>query len=310
MPPRVAPAITRSVPALVALVLAAALPSAVPFTATAQPATTPAAQTGRIVGRVIDAASGTGLSDVAVVVVGSRVGTSSGVDGRFTVSGVPVGSVAIQARRIGFQAKTVTGLVVTAGRTVEQNVTLGAATVQLAAVSVTATVERGTVSQALDRQRTALGVVNAITAEQIAKSPDRDAAQAVQRVSGVTVSEGRYVLVRGLGERYTTTSLNGSRLPSPEPERKVVPLDLFPSALLQTVTTSKTFTPDQPGDFAGASVDIQTREFPASRLFTVSTASGFNTSATGKAVLTGSRLGGEWLGFGGSGRDLPAGGNL
>ena len=74
----------------------------------------------------------------------------------------------------------------------------------------------------------------------------------MQRVSGVTVQDGKYVFVRGLGERYTTTSLNGARIPSPEPERKVVPLDLFPSSLLEGITTSKTFTPDQPGDFSGA----------------------------------------------------------
>ncbi len=84
-------------------------------------------------------------------------------------------------------------------------------------------------SRALDEQRTSTGVVNAITAEQIARSPDGDAAQAMQRVSGVTVQDGKFVFVRGLGERYTVTDLNGARLPSPEPERKVVPLDLFPA---------------------------------------------------------------------------------
>ena len=91
----------------------------------------------------------------------------------------------------------------------------------------------------------------------------------MQRVSGVSVQDGRYVFVRGLGERYTTTSLNGTRVPSPEPERKVVPLDLFPAALLEGITTSKTFTPDQPGDFSGAAVNLKTREFPARRVIDV-----------------------------------------
>lgn len=282
-----------------------------PSRAAAQPATgRTAAETGRIVGRVVDATTGAGISDVQVRVVGTTIGALSGVDGRYAIAGVPAGPVSLLVRRIGFQAKTVTGIAVAAGRVAEQNVALGTTSVQLASVTVTASAERGSVSQALDRQRTATGIVNAITAEQIAKSPDRDAAQAVQRVSGVTVSEGRYVLVRGLGERYTTTSLNGSRLPSPEPERKVVPLDLFPSALLQTVTTSKTFTPDQPGDFAGASVDIQTREFPARRLLTFSASSGYNSAATGRVLPTGARLGTEWLGFAGTGRSLPAVGGL
>ena len=143
-----------------------------------------------------------------------------------------------------------------------QDIALSTEVVQLEEIAVTAEAERGTVNRALDEQRNATNIVSSITAEQIQKSPDSDAGQAVQRVSGVTVQDGRYVFVRGLGERYTTTSLNGARLPSPEPERKVVPLDLFPASLLEGVTTSKTFTPDQFGDFSGASVNLKTREFP------------------------------------------------
>ena len=139
----------------------------------------------------------------------------------------------------------------------------------------------------------------------IARSPDSDAAQAVQRVSGVTVQEGKYVFVRGLGERYTTTSLNGARIPSPEPERKVVPLDLFPSALLQSITTAKTFTPDLPGDFSGAQVNITTREFPASRQLVYSTSFGVNTAAVGRDVLAAPASGLDWLAFGEFDRDLP-----
>ncbi len=160
---------------------------------------------------------------------------------------------------------------------------------------------------ALDAQRRAAGIVSAITAEQIQQSPDGDAAQAIQRVSGVTVQDGKYVFVRGLGERYTTTSLNGARLPSPEPERKIVPLDLFPSSLLQTITTSKTFTPDLPGDFAGAQVDIRTREFPARRSMSYSASIGYNAAATGKDMLAAPRAGAEWMGFGGQERRLPSG---
>ena len=126
-------------------------------------------------------------------------------------------------------------------------------------------------------------MVNSVTAEQM-RGPDGDAAQAVQRVSGVTVQDGKYVFVRGLGERYTTTSLNGARIPSPEPERKVVPLDLFPSSLLQSITTSKTFTPDQPGDFSGAQVNIHTREVPTTPFVNWSASGGFNSSATGVAA--------------------------
>jgi len=212
-----------------------------------QPTAPAAARTGRIVGQIIDAANGQGLSDAGIQIVGTTLGTSSAIEGRYVIPNVPAGTVTIQVRRLGYAPKTVTGILLDAGQVLEQNITLQAATVKLQVVQTTAANERGTVNEALDQQRTATGIVSSVTAEQITKSPDSDAAQAVQRVSGVTVQDGRYVFVRGLGERYTTASLNGARIPSPEPERRVVPLDLFPSALLQSITTSKTFTPDQPG---------------------------------------------------------------
>src|SRR4051812_8482437 len=259
---------------------------------TALAAQTPA-PTGRIVGRVIDAATGQGISEAGVKIVGMTIGAPSGVDGRYTISNIPAGTVTILVRRIGFGPKEVTGLLLTNGQTLEQNISLAPAAARVAAVSVTASVEKGTVNEALDRQRTAVGVVNAITAEQISKSPDGDAAQAVKRVSGVTVQDGKYIFVRGLGERYTTASLNGARVPSPEPEKRMVPLDLFPAGLLQTITTSKTFTPDQQGDFSGALVDIRTKEFPASRSGTFQISGGYANGATGARLLSATSVGGE-----------------
>jgi hypothetical protein len=260
---------------------------------------------GRIVGRVVDAQTGSGIANVTIVLVGGGLGTMSGVDGRYVLSSVPAGQVAIRAETIGYAPKTITAVEVPAGRAVEQNIALEQAAVALATIEVTAAAERGSVTRALDVQRTATNIVSAVTAEQISRSPDGDAAAAMQRVSGVTVQEGKFVFVRGLGERYTTTTLNGARVPSPEPERKTVPLDLFPTGLLQNITTSKTFTPDQPGDFSGAQVNIETREFPARRQLTLSTGGGFNSRATGKAVPTAPTVGTEWLGFAGGARRLP-----
>lgn len=262
--------------------------------------------TGRIVGRVIDATTGQGIPDVGLQVVGTTLGAMSGVDGRYTLPAVPAGTVTLSVRRLGLQPKTITGIVLEAGKTHEQNITMEAATIQLAAQVVTASAERGSVNEALDAQRIATGVVNAITSEQISRSPDSDAAQAVQRVSGVTVQGGRYVFVRGLGERYTTAQLNGTRIPSPEPEKKVVPLDLFPSGLLQTITTTKTFTPDLQGDFSGAQVDIKTREFPARRSMTYSLTVGANSAAFGSDVQRAFSVGGEGLARVSSDRSVPA----
>jgi len=272
--------------------------------------------TGRIVGRVVDGGQGAPIAGAQVEVVDAPTPATatSALDGRFTLDKVPAGPVSLRVRMIGYQPKLVTGVAVTAGQTVQQNLSLASEVVQLAEIEVSAEAERGSVTRALEEQRTANNIVNAVTAEQIERSPDGDAAEAIQRVSGVTVQDGKYIFVRGLGERYTTTSLNGARIPSPEPERKVVPLDLFPSGLLEAITTSKTFTPDQPGDFSGAQVNLKTREFPARKVFTLSLTGGLNDRATFHNVLVAPTTGSEWLGFGGSERNLPddvlAAGNL
>jgi outer membrane receptor protein involved in Fe transport len=261
--------------------------------------------TGRIIGRVVDGDQGHPLAGAQVEVVGTVLTTATALDGRYALAGVPAGLTSVRVRMIGFAPKLVSGVNVSPGGTAVQDISLSATAVQLAEISVTAEAERGTVNRALDEQRNATNIVNAVSAEQIERSPDSDAGQAVQRVSGVTVQDGKYVLVRGLGERYTTTSLNGARIPSPEPERKVVPLDLFPSDLLEGITTSKTFTPDQPGDFSGAQVNLQTREFPAHGVLRFSTSVGFNDAATGQDVYKAPTTGTEWAGFPGEERELP-----
>jgi hypothetical protein len=273
-----------------------------------------AAPTGKITGRVLDAKNGLPLTDVGIQVVGTTIGTMSGLEGRYIIARSPAGTTTLSVRKLGYQAKTITGIIVPANGSVEQDITLSTADVQLAAVSVTASAEKGSVNKALDEQRTSNGILNSTTAEQIAKSPDGDAAAAVKRVSGVTVQDGKYVFVRGLGERYTQTSLNGARVPSPEPEKKMVPLDLFPAGLLDAITTSKTFTPDQPGDFSGALVDIRTRDFPGNKQLRFSFSGGMNAGANAQQVLQAPKAGSEWLALAGSARDLPtvvrAAGNL
>jgi hypothetical protein len=281
---------------LAPLVLAAVL--ALPAAAFAQ-------AEGRITGRVLDAATARPLAGAQVSVQGTALRASAGVDGRYTLERVPAGSHTLVVSLLGHGTKTVTGVAVQGGRTAEMDVTLSAAVLLMEGLTVTARVERGSVNRALDEQRTAVGVVSAIGSEQISRSPDGDAAQAMQRVSGVTVADGRTVFVRGLGERYTTIALNGARMPSPDPERRDVPLDLFPAGMLQSVAAQKTFTPDLPGDFAGAQVNVTTREFPSARRIVFSTSGGFNAAATGQNVLTAPSLGQEWLAFGAGPRRAP-----
>lgn len=274
---------------------------------------------GAITGRVIDEKTAQPLSEVTVTivgqeVVGTRLGALTRMDGRYRLVNVRPGTITIQVRRIGYTPKTVTGLYVEPGQVIEQDIALAPGSMQLAAIVVSADAERGTAADALEMQRTVPGLVSSVTREQIQKSPDGDAAQVAKRASGISIRDNKTVEARGLGGRYVTATLNGARIPSPEPEQKVVPLDLFPSSLLDGITVTKTFTPDQSGDFSGAQVEIKTREFPADRTATYSLGTGFNAGMTGRNLPVPTGVGGESFAFAGSGRALPgvvrAGGDL
>lgn len=264
-----------------------------------------AAAQGRIVGRVVDASSGEPVPGAQVTLETRIITAITDWSGRYALNDVPPGRYTVIVRSIGYAQKSVTEVDVRDGEVFPLNITVTAAAVQIAAVEVTAEMERGSVTQALNEQRHATGIMSAVTAEQIKKSPDSDAGQAVQRVSGVTVQDGRYVFVRGLGERYTTTSLNSARIPSPEPERKVVPLDMFPSGVLEAITTAKTFTPDQPGDFSGAQVNLRTRDFDFGRVLSFSTSGSVNGAVNDGTLPLAPTVGPEWIGFAGAARALP-----
>jgi TonB-dependent receptor len=285
---------------LLALVLAAT--ALAPVTVHAQPQD--AAQ-GRLLGQVRDAATGLPLPGAQVLLGAGPRGVVAGVEGRFQLDRIPAGAVSIRVLLLGYAPTTVEGIRIDAGGLARVEVFLERQALALSGITVSAEVDRGSAATLLSEQRTSESLVNAISAEQIARSPDGDAAAAVKRVSGITVQDGKYVSVRGLGERYTTSSLNGTRIPSPEPERKIVPLDLFPAGLLQAISTSKTFTPDQPGDFSGGNVDIRTPTFPTRTTWTLGVSSGWSAEATGQALFRAPTAGREWMASATGPRSLP-----
>ena len=144
-----------------------------------------------------------------------------------------------------------------------------------------------------------------LTSEDLVRTGDSSAAGALARVTGLTVVEGRFVYVRGLGERYSSALLNGSPLPSPEPLQRVVPLDLFPSSILESVTVQKSYSVDFPGEFGGGVVDLRTVDAPNDPFFSMSVSAGGNTETTGNESLIyyGSRT--DFTGFDDGTRDIP-----
>ncbi len=237
-------------------------------------------QPGRVTGRVVNEQNGEGVPGAQVYVPGTGRGTLTGVDGRYMVLGVPAGTHEVAVQMIGYAPKTVTGVMVSGDENTVLNIAVTPKAIELGEIRVSAERERGSTMALLSERRRAATVTDAIGSEQIDRSPDGDAAAVLSRAPGVSVVGGKYVYVRGLGERYGQATINGSPLPSPEPDKKVVPLDLIPSDFLESVVTAKTYAPDQPGDYAGALVQINTRDFPAFGIFKLGLSSSFNTVAT------------------------------
>lgn len=280
---------------LVAVVALMGLPAAV------------AAQSGRVVGRVISAQTAEPLSSAQVFIGEGSIGALSSIDGRYVLRDVPVGTHDITVQLIGYGGKTVTGVTVTEGRTTELDITIESQAVALEGVVVTSSAERGSTTALMSERRRSTVVSDAIGAEQMSRTPDGDAGSALRRVPGLSVVDGKYAYVRGLGERYSATTLNGAPLASPVPDKKVIPLDIIPSDLLQSIVTSKSYSPDQPGDHAGGLVQLRTRDFPANRILSISASTGWNSTATFKDGLGYAGGARDLLGFDDGTRGLPAG---
>ena len=264
-------------------------------------------QLGRVTGRVVDATSGQPLSNVEVTIVGTTIGGRTDLDGRYTIVRVPSGPVSVSARSIGRQPKRFDGVVVPAGEAVIVNFSLSVQTVELQSVTVvaSATDRSATESSLLAAQQRAASASDGVSAEQIKRTPDSNAGEAAARVSGVSIVDGKFMVARGLSERYSTTLLNGAEVASPEPTRKLVPLDVFPASLLESIVVTKSATPDKPGDFSGGAVEIKTKEFPENTIRQFSISQGYNSQATFKTLPFPTRSGLDFVGFD-NGRRAPS----
>lgn len=262
---------------------------------------------GRVMGRVVSSQTGEPLAAVQVTIPAISRGTLSDANGRYLLTAVPAGTHDLVVQSLGYGRKTVTGIRVPGDAPTALDISLAPQAVALEGVTVSAAREQGSTTALLsERQRSAV-VLDALGAEQISLTSDGDAASALKRVPGVSVVDGKFVYVRGLGERYGATTLNGAPLASPLPDKKAVPLDLIPASLLESVVTAKTYSPDQPGDYAGGLVQLETRNFPSSRLLKLSTSVGFEGNTSLQQGLGYSGGGLDWLGFDDGTRGLPAG---
>ena len=260
---------------------------------------------GTLTGTVVDAETGETLIGVNVVIEGTTTGTSTNLDGQYTISGLSPGTYTLLVSYISFQKQTITGVEVTAGEVTKLDLTLQPETEQLEDVIITAEAILDNEAGLLRQRQKSISFSDAISAETISNTGSGDAAGALKKVVGASVVDGKYVFIRGLGDRYTSTHLNGSELPSADPNRKSFQMDIFPSNLLENIVTLKTFTPDKPGNFSGGLVDIATKDFPEQFSFQASASTGFNTKATFSDLMIGDPSSTDAFGFDRGRRDIP-----
>ncbi|MFK7810644.1 MAG: TonB-dependent receptor [Saprospiraceae bacterium] len=265
------------------------------------------AQTGTIAGKMIESESGFEVIGGNVVIDGTGTGASSDLDGKYAFD-VDPGTYTLRCSYVGFDDVLLENIVVAAGELTTVDVSFGGGGVDLSdlGVEVVAKQIRNTETALLTIQKKSAVVLDGISAAQMSKSGDNDVAAAVKRVTGVTVQDGKYIYVRGLGDRYSKTTLNGSSIPGLDPNRNTVQMDLFPTNLIDNILVYKTFAPNLPGDFSGGYVDIVTKDFPDSKIFKASASLGYNSNATfNNDFIAQQGSSTDWLGMDDGQRAIP-----
>ena len=266
---------------------------------------TPAGPPGTFTGRIVSSEDGKPVAGARVFISGTPLDVSTDADGVFSVP-VAAGEYSISVIAGSFSTITLYDIAVAADETTTRNIELTPAGLELPEFVVLEPFVEGSLAAFVEERRTSSAVTDILGAEQISRAGDSDAAGALKRVTGLTLVDGKFIYVRGLGERYSSVLLNGAQIPSPDPTRRVVPLDLFPTEILSGIVVQKTFTADMPGEFAGGTIQLRTRGVPESFLLRASLGLGYADGTTGKDGLSYDGGNRDWTGFDGV-REAPAG---
>jgi outer membrane receptor protein involved in Fe transport len=270
-----------------------------PAAAPAGPVLRPEGGKGNLAGVVSDRATGTPVRGVAVVLAGTDVGALTDLAGRFQLNDVPAGSYTVTFIKGGFLDANVTGVQVEPGATRRLDFALAPRPTEmsdevfdLSDVTVTAE-EAGVLVQGLELRLGADQLLNIFSAEDFSKFAAGDVADALKRVSGVNIVEGQFAIIRGLEDRYSSTTYNSAPVPSPDPNSQSVQLDLFPSDIVGNLVVAKTFSGDLPGNSSGGSINIVTHEYPEAWTLKIDGGTGYGDTANARflGLVPGSPVG-------------------
>jgi hypothetical protein len=258
-----------------------------------------------IKGTVKDTQTGETLIGCNVILQGTTIGAVTDLDGNYTISNVQAGSYNLVASYISYNQK-INRVDVPKNSTVELNFDLEPATVSINEVKVTARKRQNTEMSMISTLKSQDLIVSGISNQQIQKSQDKDAAEVLRRIPGITITDGRFVIVRGLIERYNTVLLNGACAPSSEADVRAFSFDVMPSNMIDNILIYKTPAPELPSDFAGAAINVVTKNTVDENSVSFSYSAGYVSGTTMKDFYTykGGKL--DWLGIDDGTRALPS----
>jgi len=266
------------------------------------------AQTGKIIGKIIDAKTGETLPGATVLIEGTTKGASADFDGNFSLTGLQAGKYTLVASYITYDNKKFVDVVVKPNDVTEFNIGLDQSNSQnLTEVVVQAEMNKENTNAVLIMQKNNASVSDGISSESIKKTPDRTTSDVIKRISGATIQDNKFAIIRGMSDRYNAAFINGAPLPSSESDKKAFSFDIFPANLLDNIIILKTATPDLPGDFAGGVIQINTKSIPEKNSQSISIGAGYNTQTTFKDFKTYEGGKTDFLGVDDGTRALPGG---
>ncbi|MBS1747607.1 MAG: outer membrane beta-barrel protein [Bacteroidetes bacterium] len=250
------------------------------------------------------------IPGVTIIITDNKAAAISDVDGRYSLSLLSNKKYELKFSSIGYITKTITDVEVITDKVNELNVMLMDSSRNLDAVVVQSnrsSAKKESIASLISFQKNTSTVASVISAEAIRRSPDKNTSEALKRVPGTSIQEGKYLIVRGLADRYNQAMLNGVLLSSTEPDRKTFSFDIFPAAMIDNIIINKTFAPENPGEWAGGLVQVNTKDIPTTGFFKVEIGTNFNTNTIGKDFYTTPGSPTDWLGFDDGTRALPDG---
>lgn len=258
---------------------------------------------GTIAGKIIDKASGEALIGATVMVEGTDNGTVTDIEGNFTLELNP-GTFILVCSYVSYQNEKIQA-VVKSGEVTNLNLTMQESVSALDEVVIVATVEKSSALALLTERKNAAQVSDGISADVIRKTPDRTTSDVLKRVTGASIQDGKFAIIRGMNDRYNAGYLDGALLPSTEADRKAFAFDVVPASLLDNLQIIKAGTPDLVGDFGGGVIKINTKAVPTQLTQTISIGAQMHSLTTGKDFLQFKRYSGESLNFVSKERELP-----